>query len=274
MAHTILPEGAALSAISSGIYRIHNIVNSRVYVGSAVNIPERWRAHRERLSKGTHKSPRLQSAWNKYGEPAFEFQFIEAVEPTKEALLSREQVHLDAAFAAGLAYNTCRTAGSVLGLRHTDATRAKMSTSQAERIFTTEHRANLAAASLGKKHSVISRAKMSAWQVGKKLTDEHRAKVSAKLMGRECTEATRAKLSASRTGQKASAETCGRISASKIGRKLSETALASRIGRKASDETRAKMSVAHTGKKRTEETRTKIRLASLKREAAKRERLS
>jgi hypothetical protein len=100
----------------SGIYAIRNIVNGRVYVGSAVNLPKRWLEHKRQLGKGAHHCAPLQHAWVKHRETAFVFEFIEAVERNKKTLESREQVHLDEAFATGRPYNTCRKAHSRLGV--------------------------------------------------------------------------------------------------------------------------------------------------------------
>ena len=58
----------------SGIYLIENTVNGKVYVGSAVNFNERFRVHNYYLSRGSHHSPKLQYAWNKYGEKSFTFK--------------------------------------------------------------------------------------------------------------------------------------------------------------------------------------------------------
>lgn len=40
--------------IVSGIYRIRNTVNGRVYVGASVHVEARWHAHRFHLNKGVH----------------------------------------------------------------------------------------------------------------------------------------------------------------------------------------------------------------------------
>ena len=35
----------------SGIYEIRNVLNNKVYIGSSVDIPERWNEHKRELSK-------------------------------------------------------------------------------------------------------------------------------------------------------------------------------------------------------------------------------
>lgn len=59
--------------IKTGIYRIRNIVNNKVYIGSAVDIKKRWRDHKWYLKENKHHNSHLQSSYNKYGLENFEF---------------------------------------------------------------------------------------------------------------------------------------------------------------------------------------------------------
>lgn len=77
-----------------GIYRIQNRLTLKSYVGSSYRIYRRWYEHRNKLRKGTHKSPRLQQAWNKHGEMNFVFSILE--ECARGDLFTREQFHIDA----------------------------------------------------------------------------------------------------------------------------------------------------------------------------------
>jgi hypothetical protein len=74
---------------SSGIYQIRCRQNGKVYVGSAVNLRERWENHRRALHKGLHHNPRLQNAWNLYKESGFDFIVLQYVEAAR--LLEAEQ---------------------------------------------------------------------------------------------------------------------------------------------------------------------------------------
>lgn len=65
--------------MTSGIYLIRCKETNKVYVGSSKNIERRWQQHRSMLSKNAHHSTKLQYAWNKYGEMAFEFEIAEEV---------------------------------------------------------------------------------------------------------------------------------------------------------------------------------------------------
>jgi group I intron endonuclease len=261
--------------ILCGIYRIRNTVNGRVYVGAAGDVATRWVLHRLHLKRGDHHCRPLQGAWIKYGGTAFVFEFIEAVERNKKALESREQVYLDEAFAAGLAYNIAPKAYSCLGIKRSADTRAKQSASlkgkNLGRKATPEARANMSAAqqmrppataeALAKRSeslkafyadpiaSAEARATISAYHKGNKyslgrsMSEENRAKLRSRPMSAEA----RAKISAAKKGVKRSAETVAKIVA------------AQRLRPSASAETRAKLSAARKGWRHSEQTRAKMR---------------
>jgi group I intron endonuclease len=65
--------------MSSGVYVITNIVNNKVYIGSASNIKARWNYHIWTLNKNTHHNIHLQRAWNKYDDTNFTFDVLEEV---------------------------------------------------------------------------------------------------------------------------------------------------------------------------------------------------
>ena len=97
----------------SGIYKITNTVNGRFYIGSSADIDNRWEVeHRYKLRKGTHENPKLQNAWNFYGEEKFIIEQIEIVEPKSELLLEREQYYLSIfrPYERTIGYNICPTA--------------------------------------------------------------------------------------------------------------------------------------------------------------------
>jgi len=44
----------------TGIYKIRNKQNNKVYIGSAVDIKKRWRDHKWNLKENKHHNPHLQ----------------------------------------------------------------------------------------------------------------------------------------------------------------------------------------------------------------------
>lgn len=116
--------------IVSGIYRIRNIINGKIYIGSSINIKGRLGDHLNDLKKNKHGSSHLRRSFNKHGVAAFEFTPIEYVEPTKEKLLEREQCWMDFYQVAKYGYNLHPTAGSPLGVKRTEEMNRKNSESQ------------------------------------------------------------------------------------------------------------------------------------------------
>jgi len=72
-----------------GIYKIANILNNKVYIGSSNNIYSRFKDHKTLLRNNKHHSNHLQNAWNKYGEENFEFNIVEEIED-KQLLRKKE----------------------------------------------------------------------------------------------------------------------------------------------------------------------------------------
>lgn len=152
-----------------GVYLIVNKINEYFYVGSGTSLRNRWLGHKWCLRKERHHNPRLQAAWSKYGESAFEFLVLE-VANTPDGLLDIEQRWIDIYDAANQrhCYNFCSIANSHAGRKRSDKTRQKISK-----------------ANKGKAISVESRAKMRDAKLGKKLSPEHIEKVRLTSKGRK-----------------------------------------------------------------------------------------
>lgn len=156
----------------SGIYEIRCKSTSRVYVGSAVNIGRRWKAHHSYLSRGIHENEYLQRAWNKYGENDFEFSLLEKVDNI-QLLIETEQKWIDdkRSHIRDMGFNIEAIAGSALGVKHTLETRMKVSAAMRGRIVTEETREKLRS----KRHTPEARAKMGVAKKGNKARLGHRS---------------------------------------------------------------------------------------------------
>ena len=75
----------------SGVYRIE--IDGKSYVGSSVNINQRWKQHRTNLKCGRHDNPYMQNAYNKYGNVKFEL-LEEMPGATDEELREKEAYYL------------------------------------------------------------------------------------------------------------------------------------------------------------------------------------
>jgi group I intron endonuclease len=60
-----------------GVYKITNMINGKIYIGSSNNIYNRWSQHKASLNAKTHNNIHLQNAWNLYGSQNFKFEIIE-----------------------------------------------------------------------------------------------------------------------------------------------------------------------------------------------------
>ena len=79
--------------MESGIYLIKNIVNNKIYIGSAKDINRRWVQHKSSLRLQTHHSNKLQNGFNKYGVDAFVYSVIEFC--SEDLMMIREQYWID-----------------------------------------------------------------------------------------------------------------------------------------------------------------------------------
>jgi len=141
-----------------GVYKIINILNNKVYVGSSSNLKSRKYVHFRDLSNKNHCNTHLQNSYNKHGKDNFKWEVVEYVgfdedkEILKKNLLEREQYYLDLyeSYNSARGYNLCSTAGSKLGCKDSQETINK-------RII----------ANTGKKRTSAFRKRMSRLRKGK-----------------------------------------------------------------------------------------------------------
>lgn len=273
-----------MNIMNTGIYAIKNLVNGKVYIGSACNFRSRFTTHKVLLRKGNHHSKKLQNSWKKHGEKNFIFEKL--IVCKKDDLIFYEQLAIDSFNSVNAGYNIAPIAGSALGVRHTEEAKAKMSLSRTGNkhpnrkkppSFTEEHRKNIGEFQIGRKRSPESIAKTAAANTGRKNTPEQNAKISAAKTGKKQSPESRIKRSITmketlKLKKDLGLPICGedRIVTEETRKKLSEAAL----GRTHSDESKEKMSLGrkalwdqcnelgipmgNSGKKHSDETRAKM----------------
>lgn len=194
-------------AQTSGIYSITSARDGKIYVGSAVDIKQRWGEHSRKLRGNRHPNRHLQNAFCKYGEENFTFAVVETAPP--EQLIAREQWWLDHHDAArrSCGYNLARVAGSTLGFRHSRETRARLAEklSVAARNRSAEHRKKLADTHRGKPLSLEHREKIALANKARYARPEERSKTSAANKARYARPEERVKLSLAAQAQHARA---------------------------------------------------------------------
>lgn len=133
--------------MKSGIYKIVNKNNGRLYIGSAKNVQVRCGLHRSALRGGRHPNRYLQAAWAKYGEASFAFEQIEQC--PVGCLLQREQFWIDEHGFDEL-YNLRPQAASQLGIKWSPETLAKMKAAAQRRAQSPEWRKKISEAQKGR----------------------------------------------------------------------------------------------------------------------------
>jgi len=246
----------------SGIYQIENQTNGHRYVGSAVNVLRRQSQHLTSLYRGSHYNQHLQNAFDKYDEATLVFTVLEYVSP--EDLIEREQHYLD---TLNPEYNISPTAGSPLGVRHTDKTRKKVSAALMGHPVSLETRRKLSQKWTPKRRQAQSdrmRGMRGEWNptYGKHHSEEHKRKISEALKGKVRGEEHCKKLSEVQRGDRN--HQYGKHLSEEHRRKISEALK----GKPRSEETKHKISESHMGKHHSEETRRKIGKAGKGRRAS------
>ena len=121
------------------IYKITNCKNNRQYVGlTTMTIEDRWKLHivASRRKKSTAV---LSKAIRKYGEASFDVECLEICETAllrerEKFWIAKEKTHLDHG-----GYNMTLAGDGLLGYRHTEETKKKMSESRMGKKLSKAH---------------------------------------------------------------------------------------------------------------------------------------
>lgn len=189
--------------MTCGVYKIANKIDGKVYIGSSVEISRRWRVHKNQLRRNEHHSAKLQRAWLKHGEDAFEFSTLLICERAMTIVYEARAIAAYDAVSSG--YNCSPDAGPYsLGHACSDDTRAKIGAANRGK-----HRSEIALArlktaragkkpALGMRHTQESKNRMSAARRGKRLSPERAEALRLTRVGTTHSAETRAKISAAR----------------------------------------------------------------------------
>lgn len=113
--------------MKTGIYKILNKVNNKVYIGSAIDIKKRWRDHKWHLIHAKHHNSHLQSSFNKYGLDVFEFLILSEC-PVEELLIKeKEYIKLFNSDNNQFGYNVNDPEHTFLNKKHNEKTKMLLS---------------------------------------------------------------------------------------------------------------------------------------------------
>jgi len=180
----------------SGVYKIICLPTGKIYIGSSVNIFDRWTIHKSGLRNNKHYNPHLQKAWNKYKENNFNFEIIEKVD--NNFLTEKENFWIEKFNSRNNKYGfniakpgdiRHRTNPGMTGRSHSEKSKLKMSLARIGRVgykHTQEDKIRLSLALKGKKRSKIAIKNMTKAQ---KLVDRRGSKnPKAKLVDKNIPE--------------------------------------------------------------------------------------
>lgn len=145
-----------------GIYKIVNIVNNKIYIGSSIKTRRRYIAHLNLLNNNKHHNKFLQSSYNKFGSNSFLFSVIEECEIEQLELKEAEYIRLYKSNNRNFGYNIKDPE------RHT---------------LPKEIRYQIGLKLRGRKHSQETKDKISMSEIGKKLSEETKRKMSIAKKG-------------------------------------------------------------------------------------------
>lgn len=180
-----------------GVYKITNTVNGMIYVGSSIDVVNRWWQHRKELRSGKHHNDKFKKAFKKYGEEAFVMEVLEVC--PQETLREREQawIHATKCTERRVGYNltTCVDSPN-RGKKMSKEACAKMSKAgrgKKKPPFTEEHKAAIKAAWERRRLTPVSeetRKRQSEARKGK----PRPASFLEKMTGRKNTDATKQRM--------------------------------------------------------------------------------
>jgi group I intron endonuclease len=148
-----LQKGGNTMNKKSGVYRITNQINQKVYIGSAVDLERREKQH----FRGSHNFP-LRRAMKKYGAENFQFDILVLCEPENLTFVEQDQIdYWKKVKGWKNMYNICPTAGSMLGVKHSEETKQKLSEAAKGKQLSEEHKQKISEALKGKKHPMFGR---------------------------------------------------------------------------------------------------------------------
>src|SRR5262249_19574720 len=67
-----------------GVYQIRNLVNDKVLIGAALNLPGIFNRHKFQLKVGNHPNAALQAEWNEFGAESFAFEILDELTPRED----------------------------------------------------------------------------------------------------------------------------------------------------------------------------------------------
>ena len=116
----------------AGIYCIKNTINGKCYIGQAIKLQKRLKAHWKNFSSDSYSHIVIYKAFKKYGIENFELTILKTIsdslsQRTKKELDELEKFYIEKYDSYNNGYNsTLGGDGGVLGYNHTEETKEKL----------------------------------------------------------------------------------------------------------------------------------------------------
>ena len=197
--------------MKTGVYKITNLVNGKVYIGASKRIEDRWREHKKRINSPIH------SDLETYGLDNFKFEVLLECPEDMLCQWERDMIALYDSDDPEKGYNSpkdrpysLKLSEALKGRPHasfSEEVKRKMSEAKKGRKrapFSEETKRKMSEAKKGRKiapHSEEAKRKMSESHKGHKFSEEHKRKISEANRGRHnipCSEEARRKISEAR----------------------------------------------------------------------------
>ena len=99
----------------SGIYKIINVKNNKIYIGKSKNIHTRWGQHIKELIKGKHSNKNLLLDFQKFGLDYFEVEVLEICDE-KELSIKEAEWAIKLFQEGNILYNSFLDKRGLIGL--------------------------------------------------------------------------------------------------------------------------------------------------------------
>lgn len=151
------------------VYKIINIKNNKIYIGSTKNYNKRLTSHKSLLVRNKHSNLHLQSAWNAYNGNSFQFEIIQECSIENLIKLETENIIKYKSCDSNFGYNQEEPSKSRAGFEHTSITKDKISHKMSGNIHSesTKLQISLKMKKVAKNRSIDSYKKMAATKKNK-----------------------------------------------------------------------------------------------------------
>ena len=168
--------------MKTGVYKITNLVNGKVYIGASKNIEKRWRDHKKRINSPIHSD--LES----YGLDNFKFEVLLECPETMLAQWERDMICLYDSDDPEKGYNSpkdrpysLKLSEALKGIPCSEEHKRKLSEAHKGHKHTEEERRKISEANRGRHnipHSEEAKRKISEAHKGTPHSEEHKRKIS------------------------------------------------------------------------------------------------